>query len=135
MKFAGLILICASSCLALILPAVGVVQFPKVSRGGMAQIPNTSPNSINRADGLPVSTTSNTWAPHQAITNELLPNHVPSPFPNAAPEAVANQVPVENRSVLDMKLGMGIWLLLAPACLLGLAMWTFGPMPSGSRTK
>ncbi len=90
MKFAGLILICATSSLALILPAIGVVEFPAA---------NPTPTPFGST--VPVA-------------------------PPLTPQAAANS---------GNQLGMGIWLLLAPVCLFGLAMWTFAPNPSGSKSK
>lgn len=84
MKFTGLILICATSCLALILPAIGVVQFPKTTESLSVA------SNIESLSGLPVST---------------------------------------------QKLGMGVWLMLVPVCLIGLAMWTFAPNPSGAKSR
>lgn len=146
MKFTGLILICASSCLALILPAIGVVQFPKLSQtihattetGG---IPTSFPFGVQKPPGsypnnLPWTQTT---PPRDFLPNSN--NATYSPFPAAILPPGSTQTPLEGAAapaphVTDAtppgnKLGMGIWLLLAPVCLIGLAMWTFSPNPSG----
>ncbi len=154
MKFTGLILICASSCLALILPAIGVVQFPKIQQAMpdsavTGSLPGSFPvTTQNPPIGSPNSP-SWTQAPSQ---REFLPNTnsmpaspfpAPAPFPVAASSppslaqpSVANPINTAIESKANgQKLGMGIWLLLAPVCLIGLAMWTFSPNPSGVKPK
>jgi len=150
MKFTGLILICATSCLALILPAIGVVHFPKSSESLSAA------SSIAASQGLPVSTQSGAgfsqtnlqWSQSippsslQAISTSLMP---PSsmPQPPMTSQAQLEAVGQFNGSVPQLdgtansggKLGMGVWFMLVPVCLLGLAMWTFAPNPSGAKSR
>ena len=147
MKFTGLILICASSCLALILPAIGAIQFPKLNQtthptratGGIPasfpfdvqNIPAHNPN--NPSWGQPAS--QRDFLPNSNnITNSPFPSAIfPSGSPTQTPLAapVAPATPVADAAPDGNKLGMGIWLLLAPVCLVGLAMWTFSPNPTG----
>ena len=157
MKFTGLILICATSCLALILPAIGVVHFPK--NGGSTP----SASSLAPSQGFPVmaqSTLGSTPAT-QPWTQELPPASQPaSPFPASAlppslglppnpttlppftsptpMNATAQMQGVQNAdgtTASTNKLGLGIWLLLAPVCLIGLAMWSLSPNPSGAKPR
>ena len=162
MKFTGLILICATSCLALILPAIGVVQFPKASE------PLYADTSLASSQGLPVSTQSGMgsspttlpWTPSMQPSSQqashfqastmppslMPPNFMPPgpvshpPLTSQAPLAAAGQF---NDGVAQLdgpansggKLGMGIWVMLLPVCLIGLAMWTFAPNPSGAKSR
>ena len=170
MKFTGLILICATSCLALILPAIGVVQFPKTSESRYAA------SSLASSHGLPVSTQSGiasspttppwTYA-MPPITHQAMPpsSQQASPFhastlppgslpPGSLPPGTASQPPMTSQSQIEAagqfnggvpqlggiansgaKLGMSVWLMLVPVCLLGLAMWTFAPNPSGAKSR
>ncbi|MEQ1830511.1 MAG: hypothetical protein ABL921_31435 [Pirellula sp.] len=131
MKFTGLILICASSCLALLLPAIGVVQFPKIQQQAaqpeLPGYPISTPASPNSA--APV------WQP--AIRNDVMPSGpmLQNPFPQAQPP-MNTTLPIDPQAQVPQansrsKLGMGIWLLLGPVCLIGLALWTIAPNPSG----
>lgn len=148
MKFTGLILICATSCLALILPAIGVVHFPKAR---LAASPDSVAGSstvsfhITTQNAPGPSSNNLPWTPatsQQEINPSLygMPNSpfasstLPSatlPQPHSTnPATLAPEAPISNN-----KLGMGIWLLLAPICFIGLAMWTFSPNPSVGRSK
>lgn len=148
MKFTGLVLICATSCLALILPAIGVVHFPKaqlsatsdsISASSTASVPVTARIAPNP---IPISTPWTQATPQQEIKPSLngMPN---SPFPGSTfPPAALPQPELTHRAPLapdaaipSNKLGMGIWLLLAPVCLIGLAMWSFSPNPSIAKPK
>ncbi len=135
MKFTGLILICATSCLALILPAIGVVQFPKSQMTNPAAPPGFLTNA-------PQNQNNPVWNPAVnrqdfSSSSNVMPN--PStPFPNQPLPSYNQTTPMIQQPSQPQvapqgnKLGMGIWLMLAPVCLLGLAMWTFAPNPSGS---
>jgi len=157
MKFTGLILICATSCLALILPAIGVVHFPKSSESLSAA------SSIASSQGLPVSTQSGMgFSPTNLPWSQSLPpsSQQASPFqastmpPSLMPPSSMPQPPMTSQSQLGAvgqfnggvpqlngtansggKLGMGVWFMLVPVCLLGLAMWTFAPNPSGAKSR
>ena len=146
MKFTGLILICASSCLALILPAIGAIQFPKLNQTthpptATGEIPASFPFVVQN---IPAPNPNNpSWAQARSqrdflpnsnnITNSPFPAATfppgsPSQTPLAAP--VAPATPVADAAPNGNKLGMEIWLVLAPVCLIGLAMWTFSPNPT-----
>ena len=165
MKFTGLILICATSCLALILPAIGVVHFPKTSESLSAA------SSIASSQGLPVSTQSGMgFSPTNLPWSQVLPpssqqalppsSQQASPFqastmpPSLMPPGPTSQPPMTSQAAMDAagqfngsapqldgtansggKLGMGVWLMLVPVCLIGLAMWTFAPNPSGAKSR
>jgi hypothetical protein len=157
MKFTGLILICATSCLALILPAIGVVQFPKNPESTFG------PSSLSPSQGFPVmaqtglgtTPTNQPWTqelPFASQPNSPFPGSVlppssrlptnpttPPPFTSPTPKDAAGQMQgAQNTDVntaSNNKLGLGLWLLLAPVCLVGLAMWTFSPNPSGVKPR
>jgi hypothetical protein len=154
MKFTGLILICASSCLALILPAIGVVQFPKTTQTQpfiaqpLTALPPTfqtsAPFSATNSPGMPQSDfpSSSQWT-QSSPQRDFLPNS-PNPTTSPFPTPLPQQSEVQAQSLVDLnlpetsaptgqKFGMGVWLLLAPVCLIGLALWTFSPNPSGGR--
>ena len=140
MKFTGLILICASSCLALILPAIGVVQFPSEVRSAK-QLPvsvNLPPASSQQPEALTAAPASNGtgWVPANPSTmpSGQLPNAA-SPFPRSLqPQDSAQPSPTDQVGLVEKsstsKLGMGVWLLLGPIILIGLVLWTFSPNPS-----
>jgi len=196
MKFSGLILMCASSCLALILPALGIVQFPKIQiqkYGSVAEATAISPLGTNVTflvpnNSIPASTVGagQNWQPsgfqQNTQANAVLPTgqYVSNPFPSSnpgfvapgsvAPRSVANggtsvgfmqginpfnpglpngvetrqnrappmgleaqtASPAELPGFAISRFGLGIWLLLGPGCLIGLALWTFSPNPSGT---
>lgn len=114
MKFTGLILMCAASSLALLLPAMGVVHFPM-----------TNPTSLSQpANALP--------PPGLAVA---VPGASPSASPGdgvAASRLTAESVPsLLGPPWTKQKLGLNAWLLLGPVLLLGLGLWTFGPNRGG----
>lgn len=157
MKFTGLILICATSCLALILPAIGVVHFPKNLTSAQTA------TSLAPSQGFPVMAQSalGSTPATQPWTRELPPASQPaSPFPASAlppslglppnptslppftsPTPIGAAVQMQGVQNADgttastNKLGLGIWLLLAPVCLIGLAMWSLSPNPSGAKPR
>ena len=155
MKFTGLILICASSCLALILPAIGVVQFPSFVRSAAqlptaqltaAQLPvshnltSATPQQPQALFALPASSGTG-WEPANSSVRQAegLPNAA-SPFPpSLQPQFSSLPTPTDQATMVEKspasKLGMGVWLLLGPVCLLGLALWTFSPNPSAGKKR
>ncbi len=162
MKFTGLILICATSCLALILPAIGVVHFPKNGSSTpsattlapsqsfpvMAQSTLGSPPATQPwTQDLPPASQPNSPFPGSALPNLGLPPSPGSPpnptslppFTNLTPMDATGQLQgvqnADGTNASTNKLGMGIWLLLAPVCLIGLAMWSLSPNPSGAKPR
>lgn len=132
MKFTGLIIICAASCLALILPAIGVVQFPV---GGVAGV--VSPNSQAPAQGGMFSGTNGSSTANAPFGLPVTTNNAPqgnSLLPQSIiPQATQLQAAMTDTTEKPInKIGLGIWLLLVPIGLVGFAMWTFGRNPSSS---
>ena len=148
MKFTGLILICATSCLALILPAIGVVHFPKAQLADASgSISATSNSSVpvmmqNTLNPIPNSSLWTPATPQYDIKPSLngMPN---SPFPGSTfssaslpqPQLINPASLNADATLSSNKLGMEIWLLLGPVCLIGLAMWSFSPNPSVAKPK
>ena len=142
MKFASLILLCATSSLALVLPALGVVSFPQQLIKN-SDLPSTT--SVPGPEGgptggwqpaqggLPIATgfansslpPSATTAPPSFPSQSLVP---PSLDPRALndPTLQQNSVGVEEH---PSKVGTGLWLLLGPIWLASLCMWTIAPGP------
>jgi hypothetical protein len=160
MKFTGLILMCASSCLALLLPALGIVKFPKVSPGSIPSptmvstpgyagaIPQNAPQTTplastgNASNWLPASSYSNSQAvlpPGQLVSSSNLSPMFPAPeastYNNPSPANDPSLINPNAATNSMSRFGMGIWLLLGPVCLIGLAIWTFSPNPSGTGRK
>lgn len=155
MKFTGLILICASSCLALILPAIGVVHFPQATPYASAGLepPTFATSAPVSAPQSPGSIQSNVPSPSQwkpaMPQRDFLPESLNSPPQQSATSPFSSGSPEPSRGAYTpqgtetnlpptstpagQKFGMGVWLLLAPICLIGLAMWTFSPNPSGGK--
>ncbi len=148
MKFTGLILICATSSLALILPAIGVVHFPKTQATPLAPVPGFLTNAPSNPSQLawnPTSPGSDLLSNARAMpgTAAPYPSMPMAPYnSNAAliPGAKISDAKIPNANGQPMqsannKLGVGIWLMLGPVCLLGLVMWTFGSNPSGAKPR
>lgn len=145
MKFASLILLCATSSLALVLPALGVVSFPQqlirqsdlqptsMTAGPDPMQPgnwqpaqgSTSANfgsqGIPGQGGLPIATT---FPPAPASSP---PSLDPNGF--AQPSHLAGNIPVDEPN----KIGTGLWLLLGPIWIASLIMWTVAPGPKANK--
>jgi hypothetical protein len=170
MKFWGLILICASSSLSLLLPALGLVRFPMqpnpVGDVTSTQWPNVPPNLNSASDGRIAnalgaqppgmstdSRNAGSWAgngiatlpsssgpaPRDGLTlpvsaplppSAVGPNGNPAHLASDPPSLVLGKLPFTQ--VPTQKVGLGIWLLLGPLMLLGLAIWTLSPAPRAS---
>lgn len=141
MKFASLILLCATSSLALILPALGVVSFPQ--------------QLIRQSDLQPTSMTTGTesgpsgvWQPAQGSAPAPFGTHGTSnqgglPIATTLPPASSSSPPSLDPSGFNPtpnlagtmpgeepnKLGTGLWLLLGPVWIASLVMWTIAPGP------
>jgi hypothetical protein len=167
MKFWGLILICASSSLALLLPAIGVVKFPMQPHPGVGAESTTGPSMTSTTNGMPNGQMPNalgiqplgdaadprnagTWAgngiaalpPPAGPANResrTVPVSAPLPpgaaVPNGNPLGMASDPPslalgtLPFTQVPTQTVGLGVWLLLGPLMLVGLAMWTLAPAP------
>lgn len=155
-KFISLIVICATSCLALILPAVGVVPFPRELSGAGSPVANSSPNGadVNGNGALSASQApgSGPWGVGMAGQN-LSGSSVPGlpvsmnalgGFQSSPTLAGSEQATGADQSGLQTvvangvskydSLGFGIWLLLVPIWLASLAVWSITPTPK-SRSK
>ncbi|MFN7738554.1 MAG: hypothetical protein ACK52S_10705 [Pirellula sp.] len=151
MKFTGLILICASSCLALLLPAIGLVKFPILPNqaSGVAQASGSAQGVSGAPGGLPVSAPNSTadlnslagiGAPTGGGTGisdggGANPWGIPIGSTDPSPETLGALGKLPFTDIHTQKYGLGAWLLLGPMTLLGLALWTFAPRPSSSRRK
>jgi hypothetical protein len=155
-KFISLIVICATSCLALILPAVGVVPFPKELSGvrspGADALPSGAIINENGANAGAQNSSLGTWGAEVAGQN-LAGVSVPG-LPvsttgvggyQSSPTLAGSELPGEvdpsglQPGVADGiskydSLGFGIWLLLVPIWLASLAVWSITPTPK-SRSK
>ncbi len=143
MKFTGLILICAASCLALILPAIGVVKFPVVDQN-YSQLTEFQSN-VNQGNALLNGFTTteasnssqsslgpNGTLPVRTMT-DLISNSGQTTPNNPTSSGATNS---QEFSIASQRLGMSIWLLLGPTALVGLIMWTIFPAPrSNSSAK
>jgi hypothetical protein len=160
MKFTGLILMCAASSLALLLPALGVVKFPVLDNqiaSGVA--PGSDPDlaRASSASSAPYSAASARFpdgnrAGNSGGQSNGLGNGDPGTTAGllAAAQASAGSAPEghldgsqnPNRPRLgrlpfteipSQRLGLGVWLLLVPIQFLGLGMWTFGTSPKRAK--
>lgn len=139
MKFAGLILICASSSLALLLPALGVVKFPMLNENQA-----TAANFTSTQSDIPDAQTPGLQAAAESSAASILNPNAPNPglpvtyngdgLPTTS-NPLSNQLgKLPFTDIQTQKVGLGAWLLLAPTLLVGLAMWTFSPPPKGSKS-
>lgn len=155
-KFISLIVICATSCLALILPAVGVVPFPKELSGAGSPTANPLANGadVNGNGALPASQTpgSSPWGVEtagQTISGSSVPGLPVSMNGLGGFQSSPTLVGSEQATGVDQSglqtavangisrydsLGFGIWLLLVPIWLASLAVWSITPTPK-SRAK
>jgi hypothetical protein len=167
MKFWGLILICASSSLALLLPAIGVVKFPMQPHPGGGAEATTGPSMMPATNGMPNGLMPNAMGvqplggaadprnlgtsagngiaalpPPAGPSNRegrTLPISAPLPLgttdPNGNPLGMVSDPPslalgtLPFTHVPTQTVGLGVWLLLGPLMLVGLAMWTLSPAP------
>jgi hypothetical protein len=157
MKFTGLILMCAASSLALLLPALGVVKFPVLDNQIAAGVASGSDPEQAPASSAPYSAASARFpdgnrAGNSGGQSNGLGNGDPGTTPGllAAAQASAGSAPEghsdgsqnPNRPRLgrlpfteipSQRLGLGVWLLLVPIQFLGLGMWTFGTSPKRAK--
>lgn len=155
-KFISLIVICATSCLALILPAVGVVPFPRELSGVRSPAANSSPNGAdvtgNGAYSASQNSGSGPWGVEMGSQNHSggsvaglpvsmngLGGFQSSPTlagsePTTGTDQSGLHAVVENGISKYDSLGFGIWLLLVPIWLASLLVWSITPTPK-SRAK
>lgn len=157
MKFTGLILMCAASSLALLLPALGVVKFPVLDNQIAAGVAPGSDPEQAPASSAPYSAASARFpdgnrAGNSGGQSNGLGNGDPGTTAGllAAAQASAGSAPEghldgsqnPNRQRLgrlpfteipSQRLGLGVWLLLVPIQFLGLGMWTFGTSPKRAK--
>ncbi|MFN7877772.1 MAG: hypothetical protein ACK5PB_20805 [Pirellula sp.] len=155
-KFISLIIICATSCLALILPAVGVVPFPRELSGAGSPAANSLPNGadVTGNGALSASQTpgSGPWGVEMGSQNhsggsvpglpvsinglggfQSSPTLAGTEQPTGADQSSLQAVVEHGISKYD-SLGFGIWLLLVPIWLASLLVWSITPTPK-SRAK
>jgi hypothetical protein len=120
MKFTGLILICATSSLALLLPALGMVKFPMVDQRKMASgtiAPSLPPGQLS---GRPVAVSDLGALPvDAAVANTAIPASDGQPPSLLGPPWT------------KQKIGLNAWIMLGPVLLLGIVLWTFAPNRGG----
>ncbi len=146
MKFTGLILICAASTLALVLPAIGVVRFPMavnstksdpaitvpVSKAGTSSLQVLAGMQSPSMNSLPPNSSSNSsfsgdFLPGNPPPSGGLLSHLQMPSNETTGETAAGEEPTPASG--SNLLGMGAWLLLGPVGLLGLILWVISPEP------
>jgi len=131
MKFIGLILMCAASSMALLLPAIGVVKFPILDQESLQQAQAStsqdSPQSTPAQNPDPQTSTGLLVAAQVSGAD----NAPQAPQPPAPTSELLGKLPFTQ--IPSQRTGLGIWLLLVPSILLGLAMWTFGSNPKTSK--
>ena len=157
MKFTGLILMCAASSLALLLPALGVVKFPVLDNQIAAEVASGSDPEQAPASSAPYSAASARFpdgnrAGNSGGQSNGLGNGDPGTTAGllAAAQASAGSTPEGNldgsqnpnrqrlgrlpfTEIPSQRLGLGVWLLLVPIQFLGLGMWTFGTSPKRAK--
>jgi hypothetical protein len=137
MKFAGLILICASFSLALLLPALGVVKFPTLPTNS----PGTPTNLNGQSTGLSPQTNGSLDAPTPGLLAATAASTSDPSNPQSLNDQSLNTQPYNDKlgkipftQIQSQRVALGAWVLLVPTLLVGLAMWTFSPPPKGAKS-
>jgi len=131
MKFIGLILMCAASSMALLLPAIGVVKFPILDQASLQQAQASTsqdPLQSTPAQNPDPQTSAGLLIAAQVSGADNAPQ---VPQPPAPTSELLGKLPFTQ--IPSQRMGLGVWLLLVPSILLGLAMWTFGSNPKTSK--
>ncbi len=161
LKFASLVLLCATSCLALVLPALGVVAFPDelvnanhshshAFEHSHSPDPFTSVATQNQgvnAGNAPVEN----WGGGASLVQPTVP---PPGFPITTsnpptfsqpgyPPQQSGYPPQPEHGAQDLlshggasqKVGTGIWLLLGPVWILSLILWSIAPTPNAKQKQ
>jgi hypothetical protein len=145
MKFMGLILMCAASSMALLLPAMGVVKFPVLDQTELqslmdeaqaiapAQSGEQLTNLIDNAPGIAKNSDPQTSAGLlvAAQVSGIPSSAEPKGSTGSAKSDYLGKIPFTQ--IGSQRMGLGVWLLLLPTILLGLLMWTFGSSPKSSK--
>jgi hypothetical protein len=160
-KFISLIVICATSCLALLLPAVGVVPFPKELSGVRSPGADALPNGVNVGGNgalsggqspIAVPSMAGPWGVESGSQNlagvsvpglpvsttgvggyQSSPTLAGSELPGGVDPSGLQPRVADGISKYD-SLGFGIWLLLVPIWFVSLVVWSITPTPR-SRSK
>jgi len=129
MKFMGLILMCAASSMALLLPAMGVVKFPVLDESTLQSLVGEAGDAENRdpqtSPGMLVAAQVS-GQPSNPEATGLQRN-----TSGSTKTEYLGKIPFTQ--IGSQRVGLGVWLLLLPTILLGLAMWTFGSSPKSSK--
>ena len=129
MKFMGLILMCAASSMALILPALGVVKFPVLDQQTLqalaAEAQSLGQNPVPPAPSSEPQSSAGLSAAAQVSAQQQ-----PQETSTTTSGSTLGKIPFTQ--IGSQKVGLGVWLLLLPTLLVGLAMWTFGSSPKAS---
>ena len=130
MKFMGLILMCAASSMALLLPAMGVVKFPVLNQATIqGLIDETQGTTANIAENPDPQTSAGMLVAAQISGAPNTPEATESK--GSIKTDYLGKIPVTQ--IGSQRVGLGVWLLLLPTILLGLFMWTFGSSPKSSK--
>lgn len=144
MKFMGLILMCAASSMALLLPAMGVVKFPVLDQAAAESLATQPTTGLSSANLPPLSSDPQASAgmlvaaqvsgqDNASSTGGALGNSDPNArgTTNLDPNYALGKIPFTQ--IGSQKVGISVWLLLLPTLLVGLTMWTFGSSPKSSK--
>lgn len=145
-KFLSLILMCATSSLALILPAIGVVSFPRqlIDPSASHTLQTTSLQPVNAIpqNGVAILP-GGSWPPPGSNNTPGLPGpggfpiSAPAPNMDGFPPSLTTNSSSESGGQLPTttvnKMGMGLWLVLLSTWLLALFVWGIAPSPTPNR--
>ena len=158
-KFMSLIVICATSCLALLLPAIGVVPFPSQLSGVSNQtagVPGPAEIGVGAGPMQHAPPAADPWGlggGHQGVNQSGVAGVGMSGLPvstsvptnvSSAPSLVGTELHFGNSVAVESAagqtavgvgqskydtLGFGIWLLLVPIWFFALVVWSVTPSP------
>ena len=134
MKFMGLILMCAASIMALVLPALGVVKFPVLDQQALQAL-SAKAESLSQTQEASAWTADPQASPGLLVAAEVSGQQNPPPalpLPDKPSLGGPDLGKIPFTQIDSQKVGLGVWLLLLPALLVGLGMWTFGSSPKAS---
>lgn len=134
MKFMGLILMCAASIMALVLPALGVVKFPVLDQQALQAL-SAKAESLSQSQEASALTVDPQASPGLLVAAQVSGEQNPPgalPLPDKPSLGGPDLGKIPFTQIDSQKIGLGVWLLLLPALLVGLGMWTFGSSPKAS---